>query len=250
VAVIAENNFEGKPETVGVYQAGPIASEAFGRAKVAAGNAATLAHKLGITPQALSQWEVVPALRVLEVERITGIPRHELRPDMHPPLPIIQQAESPSANGRVFTNCGKGENQERPVKQGQKKLKRVPFTVSRLMEFCTKRELVNQTGHDVYDWSEVVLKELIDNALDACEEAEIPPVVSIAVNGGSIIIGDNGPGIPAKTIAGILDYGVRVSSREAYVSPTRGQQRDQDHLADGLRAQRAPRRRGFRRNHH
>jgi hypothetical protein len=31
----------------------------------------------------------------------------------------------------------------------------------------------------------------------------------------------NGRGIPAKTIEGILDYSVRVSSREAYVSPTR-----------------------------
>jgi DNA topoisomerase VI subunit B len=33
-----------------------------------------------------------------------------------------------------------------------------------------------------------VLKELTDNALDACEEAEIAPVVSIAVKGRSIII--------------------------------------------------------------
>jgi DNA topoisomerase VI subunit B len=92
------------------------------------------------------------------------------------------------------------------------------------MEFCTRRELVNQTGHDVSEWPLVVLKELVDNALDACEEAEIGPVVAIAVKGHSIIIEDNGPGIPAKTIDAVLDYSVRVSSREAYVSPTRGQQ--------------------------
>ncbi len=30
--------------------------------------------------------------------------------------------------------------------------------------------------------------------------------------------------MPAKTIKGILDFSVRVSSREAYVSPTRGAQ--------------------------
>jgi DNA topoisomerase VI subunit B len=100
----------------------------------------------------------------------------------------------------------------------------VPFKVSRLMEFCTRRELVNQTGHDVYEWALVVEKELFDNALDAAEEAEIAPIISIAVNGRSIVIHDNGPGIPAKTIEGILDYGVRVSSREAYASPTRGAQ--------------------------
>ena len=49
------------------------------------------------------------------------------------------------------------------------------------MEFCTRRELVNQTGHDVWQWPLVVLKEIVDNALDACEETEIAPVVSIAV---------------------------------------------------------------------
>jgi DNA topoisomerase VI subunit B len=124
----------------------------------------------------------------------------------------------------VFTNCGKAEKQERPVKSGQKRLRRVPFTVSRLMEFCTLRELVNQTGHDTFEWPLVVLKEALDNAIDAAEEAEIAPVVSIAVKGTKIIVEDNGPGIPTTTIDGILDYSVRVSSREAYVSPTRGAQ--------------------------
>jgi DNA topoisomerase VI subunit B len=92
------------------------------------------------------------------------------------------------------------------------------------MEFCTRRELVNQTGHDVLEWALVVLKELVDNAVDACEEAEIAPVISITVKRGLIVVEDNGPGIPAKTIEGILDYSIRVSSREAYASPTRGAQ--------------------------
>ena len=138
--------------------------------------------------------------------------------------PSIEQAKSPPSAPSVFTNCGEPKRQETPIKRAQKKLKRVPFTVSRLMEFCTRRELVNQTGHDIPEWPEVVLKELIDNSLDACEEAETPPVISIAVNDGSIIIEDNGPGIPTKTIDGVLDYSVRVSSREAYCSPTRGAQ--------------------------
>ena len=104
------------------------------------------------------------------------------------------------------------------------KLTRVAFKVSRLMEFCTKRELQNQTGHSVYDWPLVVLKELMDNALDACEEAEVAPVISIIVDPGSITIQDNGGGIDTETIKSILDYTIRVSSREAYVSPTRGAQ--------------------------
>jgi hypothetical protein len=45
-----------------------------------------------------------------------------------------------------------------------------------------------------------------DNALDACEEAEIAPAISIMVKRGSIVIEDNGPGIPTKTIEGVIDY--------------------------------------------
>ena len=136
---------------------------------------------------------------------------------------ICEQAKSATPERPVFTNCGNAGDQETPEKSA-KRLTRVPFKVSRLMEFCTYRELVNQTGHDVEEWPLVVLKELVDNALDAAEEAEIAPVVSIAVKGDSIIVEDNGPGIPADTIDGVLDYGIRVSSREAYCSPTRGAQ--------------------------
>ena len=38
------------------------------------------------------------------------------------------------------------------------------------------------------------IKELVDNALDACEEAGIAPAITIAVDATSIIIADNGPG--------------------------------------------------------
>jgi hypothetical protein len=107
-------------------------------------------------------------------------------------------------------------------KRPEPKLTRVAFRVSRLMEFCTRRELQNQTGHGVAQWPLVVLKELVDNALDACEEAEVAPVISIAVDPGSIVVEDNAGGIKTSTIKSILDYTIRVSSREAYVSPTRG----------------------------
>ncbi|MDK4703873.1 Cro/CI family transcriptional regulator [Rhizobium sp. CNPSo 4062] len=52
-------------------------------AKLKAGGPAALAKALGgVTSQAVSQWKKVPAERVLDVERITGISRHELRPDV------------------------------------------------------------------------------------------------------------------------------------------------------------------------
>lgn len=42
------------------------------------------ALKCGITPQAIAQWKHVPADRVLRVEKVTGVPRHRLRPDLYP----------------------------------------------------------------------------------------------------------------------------------------------------------------------
>ena len=104
------------------------------------------------------------------------------------------------------------------------------------MEFCTEKELVAQTGHEAHRWPEVIAKEVVDNGIDACEEAGIAPVIKVTIQTGNaksrrrpakptrIIVEDNGPGIPSGTIAGIIDYNVRVSSREAYISPTRGRQ--------------------------
>lgn len=57
-------------------------STALDQAKAKCGNAKSLAERLGITPQALSQWKRVPVERVLSVEKVTGISRHDLRPDI------------------------------------------------------------------------------------------------------------------------------------------------------------------------
>jgi hypothetical protein len=137
----------------------------------------------------------------------------------------FQQAKTAGGKSRFLQIVAKPARKKRKRKQKQQpKLTRVPFEVSRLMEFCTRRELQNQTGHGVWEWPLVVLKELMDNALDGCEEAEVAPVISIAVKRGSIVVEDNANGIKTGTIKSILDYSIRVSSREAYVSPTRGAQ--------------------------
>lgn len=108
------------------------------------------------------------------------------------------------------------------------KLQRRTFTTNRLLEFCSRKELELQTGHTAEQWPRVVAKELGDNALDACEEGGVAPDVTFAVStasgSGAITVTDNGLGIPSETVASILDFNVRVSSREAYVSPTRGAQ--------------------------
>lgn len=50
-----------------------------------------VAAEAGVTLAMWSRWETgarqVPAERVLEIERITGISRHDLRPDVFGPAP-------------------------------------------------------------------------------------------------------------------------------------------------------------------
>jgi hypothetical protein len=146
---------------------------------------------------------------------VTKRPRSLVQPGKRLAGPgAIQQAKNP-ARGPQFLQI---------VAKPEPKLTRVAFRVSRLMEFCTRRELENQTGHSIQEWPLVVAKELIDNALDACEEAEVAPIITVTVEPGVIVVQDNGGGIGADTVASVLDYSVRVSSREAYCSPTRGAQ--------------------------
>jgi DNA-binding transcriptional regulator YdaS (Cro superfamily) len=44
---------------------------------------AEVARGLGITRAAVVKWDKVPAERVVEIERITGIRRELLRPDLY-----------------------------------------------------------------------------------------------------------------------------------------------------------------------
>jgi hypothetical protein len=104
------------------------------------------------------------------------------------------------------------------------RLNRVTFKTSREMDFFSQRELITQTGHGVDEWPLVIVKELVDNALDACEEVDVAPVIEVAADACGITVRDNGPGLPEATLRGALDFTVRVSNREAYVSPCRGAQ--------------------------
>lgn len=58
--------------------------EALKRAMDAVGGPAALARSVDISVQAILQWDEVPPLRVIAVERASGISRYELRPDLHP----------------------------------------------------------------------------------------------------------------------------------------------------------------------
>jgi hypothetical protein len=103
-------------------------------------------------------------------------------------------------------------------------LKRETFQTSREMDFFSEKKLVTQTGHERDEWPLVVVKELVDNALDACEEANVAPVIDVTADAGGIAVSDNGPGLPEDTLKGALNFTIRASSREAYVAPDRGRQ--------------------------
>lgn len=52
-----------------------------------AGSQSALARALKISPQAVQRWVATGRIshtQVIPVERITGVPRHELRPDLYP----------------------------------------------------------------------------------------------------------------------------------------------------------------------
>src|SRR5438270_8949789 len=88
------------------------------------------------------------------------------------------------------------------------KLARTTFKTSRLLEFTSRRELVTQTGQAVETWPLVILKEIADNALDECEEANVAPIIKVAVSTTDrmISITDNGRGMPPEIVESLLDF--------------------------------------------
>src|SRR5215213_1303983 len=109
------------------------------------------------------------------------------------------------------------------------KLERTTFESSRTAEYFDARQLSTLTGVPASEFASVCLKELLDNALDACETAAVAPGATVTVDSSEdgairISVSDNGPGIPSEVVLKILDYNVRVSDKAAYRSPTRGAQ--------------------------
>ena len=68
-----------------------------------AGGVAELARKIGIAQPSVSNWNRVPAQRVIAVEAATGISRRELRPDLYDEseLAVAGQAIDPVDAGRA-----------------------------------------------------------------------------------------------------------------------------------------------------
>jgi hypothetical protein len=106
-------------------------------------------------------------------------------------------------------------------------LQRTIFETSRAAEYFEARELQAQTGQPTENFATVILKELVDNALDACEVAGVSPVIEIEVIEGDDIqltVSDNGTGLELETVQRILNFQTRTSDKTVYKAPTRGAQ--------------------------
>ena len=145
-----------------------------------------------------------------------GLPGGAPHPD-----PAGEDRRNYSGDRAKFNGAHTGLNGSR---RGPPRVAPETFTTSRLLDFATKRELTAQIGHQPSMWPQVAVKELVDNALDAAEQAETAPRIEVTITESLIEVRDNGPGIPGDVIDDILDFTVRVSSREAYVGPARGAQ--------------------------
>ncbi len=107
-------------------------------------------------------------------------------------------------------------------------LNRTTFETNRDAEYFNKKELQAQTGQTSELFASVALKELLDNALDACETAGVSPEIIISTSNGNdrirLSVQDNGKGIEPETVERILNFQTRTSDKSVYRSPTRGAQ--------------------------
>jgi TorA maturation chaperone TorD len=71
------------------------------RAIDAAGGVAQLARKIGIAQPSVSNWNTVPAQRVIAVEAATGVSRKVLRPDLYSEPAVADDAVDPIDAGRA-----------------------------------------------------------------------------------------------------------------------------------------------------
>lgn len=140
--------------------------------------------------------------------------RRERRPADAEPAPTTTPTVDTSQTSRVARN---GHIVARTV-----------FATPRAAEFLETRALQTQTGQPESAFGDVVVKELLDNAIDAAESAGAEPVIEIsnrAADGSAFVtVTDNGDGIAPATVAAVCDFTMLVSDKAKYRGPARGAQ--------------------------
>jgi DNA topoisomerase VI subunit B len=113
--------------------------------------------------------------------------------------------------------------------QGEEKAKRIGGDiVSRRPDedYFQVSGLQRLTGSSQKDFDRVILRELIDNALDACEAAGADPEIHVGVErrGEATVLSvrDNGPGLSLGDVGKITDFDRLASSHHYLKEPSRG----------------------------
>lgn len=98
------------------------------------------------------------------------------------------------------------------------------LTKKKEVDLFTEDGLTKQTGTDISEWDIYLIKELMDNALDACESAGVEPKIKVTIRGNGVTIRDNGPGITRETVDKIVDLNVYAGNKYYFARPSRGKQ--------------------------
>lgn len=167
-------------------------------------------------------------LNCAEIKNVAVTPT-PVAPAIYQPSPLKRQRRTDGVTQSTMDSTAQSRlivknAQRRTDTRNGALLRRETFTTSRLLDYFSEKELALQTGHDREQWPEVALKELVDNALDAAEDSGITPDVSVTVEDNTLAVADNGPGIAPDVVARILDFSTKTSSKDFYISPTRGAQ--------------------------
>lgn len=97
------------------------------------------------------------------------------------------------------------------------------YKTAMIADYFTEDELVKKIGLPKGYWDEVVIKELIDNALDSIEPLS-KKCVEVNCNINSMSIFDNGVGISKDTVKSIYDFNYYVSKNRHFITASRGKQ--------------------------
>lgn len=92
-----------------------------------------------------------------------------------------------------------------------------------LVDYFTEDGLIKQIGLTKDYWNNVVMKEIIDNALDAIEPLSNKEV-HIIQSDMSLGIYDSGEGISCETVKSIYDFRYYISKNRHFITASRGKQ--------------------------
>jgi DNA topoisomerase VI subunit B len=102
------------------------------------------------------------------------------------------------------------------------------FSVAIGSEYFDPDGLRLLTGQVASGFGEVIIKELLDNSLDACETMRVEPDIvlgyAFSEDRMRIAVSDNGGGLGSEVIRKIMDFTSRTSDKIAYKEPSRGLQ--------------------------